>query len=80
MIAPVDHCTGWFEGSWAHCCAAHDVAYADLAVAKLSADLDLVHCVAQSAGWPMALVMGAGVVLLGAPFWVRARLKAKPRR
>ncbi|WP_062111152.1 hypothetical protein [Aureimonas sp. AU40] len=70
-----DHCTGWFEGAWGHCCAAHDLAYSSLAASKLGADLDLVRCVSDAAGWPMALAMGAGVVLLGLPFWIRARLK-----
>lgn len=75
--APVYHCTGWFEGAWSHCCAAHDLAYADPVATKLGADLELVRCVADAAGWPVAIVMGAGVILLGLPFWQRAR---RPRR
>ncbi|WP_019998708.1 hypothetical protein [Aureimonas ureilytica] len=73
MTSPTDYCTRWPEGSWAHCCALHDLAYADLTAAKLGADWELVRCVADAAGWPMALTMGAGVLLLGLPFWIRAR-------
>lgn len=75
-----DHCTLWPEGTWAYCCAAHDLAYANPAVAKLAADLDMIHCVAAAAGWPMAILMGAGVITLGAPFWLRARLKSRSNR
>lgn len=72
-----DYCTAWPEGTWAHCCALHDVAYADIAVSKLTADFELVRCVAAAAGWPMALLMAAGVLALGLPFWIRAQIKRK---
>ena len=39
--------------------------YADQFVSKLEADIDLVRCVADAAGWPMALLMGAGVIVFG---------------
>ncbi|WP_152045512.1 hypothetical protein [Aureimonas psammosilenae] len=68
-----DACTFWIEGSWGACCSLHDLAYADMATTKLTADLELIRCVADAAGWPMALTMGAGVILFGLPFWLRAR-------
>ena len=68
-----DYCTAFPEGSWSGCCRLHDLAYADSLTAKLSADLDLVRCVADAGGWPVAILMGAGVILLGLPWWVAAR-------
>lgn len=72
-----DHCTGWFEGTWSTCCAIHDSMYADQFVSKLEADIDLVRCVAEAGGWPVAILMGAGVAFFGLPFWIRAQLKRK---
>lgn len=43
----MDHCTLWFEGWWAHCCAVHDVQYSG-AVPRAISDLELLHCVATS--------------------------------
>lgn len=60
-----DHCTLWFEGSWAHCCAAHDAAYAGFE-SRIAADLDLAQCVLAASGSAvMALTMLAGVVTFG---------------
>ncbi|MCK5934500.1 MAG: hypothetical protein KAG89_20295 [Fulvimarina manganoxydans] len=66
MAAVPDYCTGWFEGSWASCCAAHDLAYADPAIGRLSADWALAQCVAATSGGPvMAAIMFGGVALFG---------------
>lgn len=62
----MDYCTGFWEGNWAHCCKAHDVAYS---FAKLQADLDLASCVAASTWDVIAWVMFAGVSLLGWMFY-----------
>ena len=76
-MSAVDHCTLWFEGSWAHCCAAHDVAYADPAIGRLSADWALAQCVAATRGGPLiAGLMFGGVALFG--WWFRRRAAKKP--
>ena len=63
-----DHCTGWFEGTWAHCCKKHDDAYA-ASVDRLLADEALRACV-DAAGHPvMALVMFVGVYVFGRFFY-----------
>ncbi|WP_158876897.1 hypothetical protein [Antarcticirhabdus aurantiaca] len=76
-----DHCTLWPDvigsADLRACCFLHDSMYADQFVSKLEADVDLVRCVAEAAGWPMALLMGAGVILFGLPFWIRAQMKRK---
>jgi hypothetical protein len=67
-----DHCTKFPEGWWAHCCAAHDIAYVD-GTRKLIADVDLLVCVstAGTEWWQHVLsftiggVMFAGVSLFG---------------
>ena len=43
----MDYCTLFPEGWWAHCCAAHDNAYA-AQVGQSLADGQLLYCVAQS--------------------------------
>ena len=74
----MDYCTAWFEGSWGHCCAAHDLAYADPAIDRLTADLELASCVAAtSGGWPVAALMFAGVFVGG--WWFRRRAKKTQR-
>jgi hypothetical protein len=73
----LDNCTAWFEGSWSHCCAAHDVAYDDPILSRLTADLQLASCVAAAAGWPMAAVMFCGVVMFG---WLFRKRRAGPVR
>lgn len=74
----MDHCTGWWEGTWAACCAIHDSMYAQQFTTKLQADIDLMRCVAEHGGWPMALLMFAGVSLFGGLFWRKARRKPQP--
>lgn len=70
---PIDHCTAWFEGWWAACCAAHDLAYADPLIDRLTADQELAACVAGTgaAGVGIAALMYAGVRLFGG--WFRRR-------
>lgn len=71
-----DGCTLWFQGwgnsSWRHCCDVHDVNYA-AGLDKISADLELAVCVAQTGhGW-MALIMLAGVTAFGWLFYRKVR-------
>lgn len=79
-----DHCTGFFEGWWAHCCEAHDGDYA-AQVGKLLADERLWQCVATSArdnplliivSGLVASVMFAGVGLFGRRFYHKAKPSA----
>ena len=77
MMAEVDHCTGWFEGWWAHCCAAHDVVYGTAAelADKIKGDFDLWGCVASTG--PVGAVIGTAmfgaVSTFGLYFWRKAR-------
>jgi len=67
-----DYCTAWFEGGWAHCCKAHDEAYAT-GVDRALADAALKVCVEQ-AGYPvMAIIMSVGVTLFGWIYYRRSR-------
>lgn len=67
-----DGCTGWFDGSWRHCCDLHDLAYS-LGVDKLTADLDLFECVVNAGHPVIAGIMLIGVVLFGWLFYRRRR-------
>jgi hypothetical protein len=56
-MLPDMECTMWPEGTWSHCCIAHDLG---------GTDAQLAQCVAASADWPaygllMAWLMYAGV-------------------
>lgn len=72
MFGPGDGCTLWFDGwfgvSWRHCCDVHDFAY-EAGADKITADLDLALCVAQTGQGGMALIMLAGVSTLGWLFY-----------
>ena len=77
----MDYCTLFPEGWWAHCCAAHDAAYAAQA-ARSVADMDLLRCVASSAISSPALaavsavvgvVMYIGVRTFGRIFYIKAK-------
>ena len=57
----MDYCTLFPDGWWAHCCAAHDAAYAAQA-ARSVADMDLLRCVAASATSSPALAVVSAVV------------------
>jgi hypothetical protein len=64
----VNHCSFWLEGSWGHCCQAHDAAYDALAPSggsRLAADLDLAWCVAQTGNPVMAALMFTAVAAFG---------------
>lgn len=50
-----DSCTFFFEGKWAHCCLAHDKAYA-LQTGKIEADAALFQCVKDSGGLGYGLI------------------------
>lgn len=62
----VDHCTGWFEGSWWPCCKNHDVRYSNTLITRYQADILLYRCVKRKSNIFMAAWMFAGVRLFGA--------------
>ncbi|WP_299077109.1 hypothetical protein [uncultured Paraglaciecola sp.] len=71
-----DGCSYWPDGTYSHCCVDHDwlwfigVTFWD----KVSADWNLLLCVAQSsAGWAWGLLMFVGVSTFGLPIWIRKR-------
>lgn len=66
----MDYCTLWPEGWWAHCCAAHDAAYA-AQVARSAADKALLQCVAASTSSPALAVVSA---VVGVAMYVGVRL------
>lgn len=78
-----DGCTGWLDGWWRHCCAAHDQQYLDRAD-KIIADIDLFTCVATSGTvwWQhllsgaIAVTMFAGVSIFGWLFYKSRKNKA----
>lgn len=67
-----DGCTYWFDGTWRHCCEAHDLAYATETV-TLQSHLELGLCVAQTSG---GAVMGAIMALATTVWWVARRSRA----
>lgn len=70
-----DGCTNWFDGTWRHCCDAHDAAYAAGTV-SLQSHLDLGACVAVTSGGPL---MGALMAVGTALWWiVRHRAARNP--
>lgn len=74
----MDYCTGWFEGWWAHCCQAHDLAYAEQ-LPRLVADQALQQCVAGTlpafAQNPIVVTVVTGCsVVIGAGMFVAVRL------
>lgn len=70
----MDYCTLFPEGWWAHCCAAHDAAYA-AQVARDVADKALLQCVAASATSSPALAVVSAVV--GVVMFVGVRLAGR---
>lgn len=66
----MDYCTSWFEGWWADCCAAHDLAYS-AQIGKAAADLALATCVAGSGHGPL---IGAASVVIGGVMWLGVRV------
>lgn len=57
-------CTGWFDGTWGHCCALHDIAYT-LQLDKWSADIALGQCVVRVGGEVMGPIMTLAVLAVG---------------
>lgn len=82
MIPKSDHCTGWFEGWWSHCCEIHDSQYAN-SINRYVSDVDLLKCVTNSypevlmnspelavvISGAIAVIMFAGVRLFGWYFY-----------
>jgi len=67
-------CTLWPEGSWHHCCVAHDYAYADGIYSKWDADVELMKCVYHTGHPIVAFLMFLGVTLFGWSAWLRHEL------
>lgn len=64
-----DGCTYWFNGSWGHCCSAHDLAYTTNTV-TLQSHIDLGVCVAQTSGGPL---MGILMAVATTVWWLARR-------
>lgn len=60
-----DGCTYWFDGSWRHCCEAHDLAYFTNTV-TLQTHIELGQCVAQTSG---GLAMGVIMMIATIAWW-----------
>lgn len=76
-MALPDHCTSWPDRllgfDWSMCCLAHDIAY-ETGLDRLEADLALYKCVGWEIGFGiMAIVMLAGVRILGGEYWKPAQ-------
>ena len=65
-------CSGWFDWTWGHCCALHDIAYT-MQFDKWEADYALAECVAGNGGWVVAAVMLGGVAAFGRPAYRKAK-------
>ena len=67
-----DYCTFFPDGSWSHCCKAHDKAY-EMQGDKHTADIELYSCVKEASPsgltWLVAVLMLAGVSLFGRKFY-----------
>ena len=76
----VDYCTNWPDRigqfDWSHCCKFHDWQYA-IQVDKLTADMNLLYCVAEASTPSMALVMYIGVLLFGGKYYINAKNRKK---
>ena len=67
-----DGCTGWFDGTWRHCCEAHDAAGV-----SLESNLELARCVAErSPGMAAIMLIGTSTFGIGYAIW-RGRRKRK---
>jgi hypothetical protein len=64
-----DGCTHWFDGTWRHCCEAHDLAYSVGAV-TLQTHIDLGTCVVHAGG---GLLMGIAMAVATAIWWAFRR-------
>jgi hypothetical protein len=67
-----DWCSGWFDGTWGHCCAIHDIMYS-LQYDRIPADIALGSCVARNGPWWMGVLMGLAVLAVGYPAWRKAK-------
>jgi hypothetical protein len=61
-----DGCTGFFDGSWRHCCDAHDRAY-ELGTLTWRTHLELGQCVSQSEG---GILIGLAMFLATLLWWL----------
>lgn len=76
----MNHCTLFPEGWWAHCCEAHDAAYA-AQIGQMTADTTLLQCVAASGDGLLApvsvavgVVMFLGVTVFGWRYYRKAKV------
>lgn len=71
-----DYCTFFPEGSWQHCCKAHDKAY-EMQVDKSVADTNLYNCVKESSDvygiGLVATLMFIGISIFGRRFYKKAK-------
>jgi len=65
-------CTGWFDWTWGHCCALHDIAYS-LQYDKLPADVALGFCVARNGPDVMGVAMALAVAVFGGYAYRKAK-------
>lgn len=67
----VNGCDFWPDGTWKHCCDAHDVAFFSVGELRdfVVANTEMISCVAQASNVLNALFMGVGVFVGGAFVW-----------
>lgn len=80
MAEEIDHCTNWPDRigqlDWSHCCKIHDWQYATQ-MDKITADMELFYCVAETGTVSMALVMFLGVLSFGGKYYINAKNRKK---
>lgn len=66
-----DGCSMCPDGSWGHCCEAHDIPYwkGGTAGERWDADVAMFKCVREETNWLWASVMFVGVRIGGFPYW-----------
>lgn len=74
----MDYCTFWPDGVWAHCCAAHDIAY-ELGRPKIEADLALGQCVKETGNLLTGYLMAFGTLIFGLPWYLGARQQRRQK-
>lgn len=66
-----DHCSMFFDGTWADCCIAHDIKYwmGGTEEERTNADEELRQCVGEKDLKALGDMMYLGVRLGGSPLW-----------